>query len=175
MADNESAERVSREAHDRVVRERDELKSKLEELSGSLQDMAYEREARKVFAQKGVANPDWAAEMALPHLRSAQSLSEIPELIESERFAPIFQMGQMGTPVAADEDDDRNVPSENARRAPAGPNPGGRNVNGNAALPPVTREEYNAAIARDDMEQIQAWHKEGRLTFKTRALVGRGR
>lgn len=167
----EQTDRVSREAHDRVVRERDEFKSKLDEALAAVKDMSYEREARKVFAQKGVANPDWAAEMALPHLRTASSLDDIPAIIDSERFAPIFQMGQMGTNPTAD-DDDRHIPSESQRRAQPGPNPGGRS-SGQPTLPQVSREEYQAAIEADDLAQIQAWQKEGRLAFKTRAVVGR--
>lgn len=126
MAEDQDG-KVSREAHERMTRERDELKAKVDKLNKVVQDVGYRDRARKFFKDKGVADPDWAAEFALPHLRTVE-LDSLDETLASDRFAPLVQMAVSKAPAP---DDGEGSPEPDASATPppsqtgfSGPNPG---------------------------------------------------
>lgn len=112
---------VSREAHERMTRERDELKAKVEELNRVVMDVGYRDKARSYFKSKGAPDPDWAAEFALPHLRDVE-LDKLEETLASERFAPLVSMASMQAPTTQEP----QAPPTNPGPVTSfsGPNPG---------------------------------------------------
>lgn len=113
---------VSREAHERMTRERDELKQKVTQLEAVVVDVGYKEKARSYFKAQGVADPDWAAEFALPHLRTVE-LDKLEETLASDRFKPLVSMATAQSTPAAPE-----APTPPVNPGPvssfSGPNPG---------------------------------------------------
>lgn len=114
---------VSREAHERMTRERDEAKARLAELEAVVTDIGYKEKARSFFKAKGVTDPDWAAEFALPHLRSVE-LDKLEETLASDRFAPLVTMATAQASPPPPEDTPSVPLNPGAQSSFSGPNPG---------------------------------------------------
>jgi len=119
----EDQDKVSREAHERMTRERDELKAQLAQATNALKDLTIEQKLRSNLKGK-VADPDVAANLLLPHFREVE-LDGIPEALGSERFAPIVSMmAAQQAPVTQTDDTPPPTPPTNGQSAFSGPNPG---------------------------------------------------
>jgi len=125
VADDQTSDKVSREAHDRMTRERDELKAKLDEVSTALTDMALREKTRSALKGK-VADPDIAADFFLPHLRGTE-VDKIGETLGSERFTQMMSLMAASPPAASSDDGDPSAEpplNPGPQSSFAGPNPG---------------------------------------------------
>ena len=151
---------VSREAHERMTKERDELKAKVEELTKVVTDVGYRDKARSYFKTAGVPDPDWAAEFALPHIRGTE-LEKLDETLASERFKPLVSMASMQQAPASEAPPAE--PPEPPAQPPTGfggPNPGAAGGSPEPArkvqpsdLRGMTREQ----VAELDSQGLIAW------------------
>jgi hypothetical protein len=90
-------ESVSREAHERVKRERDAATARLADLEGVVKDMGLREKAIDYFRSQSADDPVRWATVALPHLRET-ALDDIPS-----RLADLFPaVPKAGTQVAED-------------------------------------------------------------------------
>lgn len=124
MPDNQAQElpdTVSREAHQRAIDERNQARAENEALKATVLDMGYEDKARRHFAEKGVDDPDWAASIALPSMKSAKVETDAIGTYLDDTFARLY-------PTAAPPagDDDAGAPTPDAIDPPsfARPSPG---------------------------------------------------
>ncbi len=110
-------ETVSREAHQRMTDERNTLKAQVEELSGTVTDLAFVDKARKHFIEKGVTDPEWAADIALPTIKSAGTELEGIGAFLDDKFARLYpaEAKPPGEEVPAVED---GIPSPDAVSPP---------------------------------------------------------
>ena len=148
MADEDTQEikTVSQEAHSRMTKERDEARARLAELEATVLDVGYMESARKFFKSKQAPDPDWAAEMALPHIRTIPK-EKLESVLASERFNPLWQQA---APTVGEEDEgapDKRLPSV------AQPSPAAEGAV-RAELPKFNSQspEYQSALRRNDRE-----------------------
>ena len=161
---------VSREAHERVLRERDELKAKLDEAATALRDLTLVDKARRIFAEKGVDDPDWAAEIALPHLRTVDKLDKIAEVID-QRFAKLIPTTQTSDTTSSDQQTAPPPPDVDATPAPpfARPNPAaeGAPPNGQRQYYPTDPEIERLIQGPDGKQVLERLEKEGVIKWRT--------
>ena len=113
----ELPETVSREAHQRMTDERNELKTKVEELSNTLTDLSFVDKAREHFTEKGVDDPKWAADIALPSMKSADvEVSDIGTYLD-DKFAKLYPKDGEPAPQGEGSTDD-GVPTPDAAEPP---------------------------------------------------------
>lgn len=86
----EKPDTISREAHERVLAQRDEYQSKLGEASKALADLKLVTEAQAFYTGK-VRDPLAAAEMSLPKIRSVEDQEARQAALEASvpLFAPL--------------------------------------------------------------------------------------
>ena len=63
---------VSRAAHQEMTDKRNALQEENDTLKATVLDMGYNDKARRHFVDKGVADPEWAASIALPSMKAAE-------------------------------------------------------------------------------------------------------
>ena len=175
MAQNDSNQggddRVSREAHDRVVRERDELKATLAERDAVIADVGIRDRARAFFKSQGAQDPDWAAEFALPHLRDTE-LDQIPEVLGSERFKPLISQASPSNDDGGASDGSGESPAQDPGSGFAGgPNPGGQGT----APPPEkispNSPQFKEAVRNNNRQQIEKWDQAGLIDWNPAVLA----
>lgn len=165
MADGPDGTTVSREAHDRIKAERDALKTQVEELSTVVRDVGIRDKARAYFVDKGVTNADWAADLALPHLRDVE-IDKIGETLEGDRFKPLIV--QATPPVEPTGE----PPAEPAPSGFSGPSPGTP-----GGTPPTPQKlsfgspEVQSAIVANDTAQFAKWEAEDRIAWDPRVIA----
>lgn len=167
MADPEDDGRVSKEAHQRMVTERDEWKAKAEQLSATVTDLGTARKLEELLGGK-VADPRGTAEFLLPHVRDVE-IDKLADHIESDAFKArlaLFAPVAAPTPPA-------DPPTPPADPGPGfagpGPSPGGQGQAPSGATS-IRRDspEYQRALAQGDHEQIQKWHDDGLVAAPTK-------
>jgi hypothetical protein len=103
---------VSREAHERVKRERDASAAKLAELEGVVKDMGLREKAIDFFRAQSADDPVRWATVALPHLRET-ALEDIPS-----KLADLFPAVPKAGIPAVPEDTPLSPPSGFNTRQP---------------------------------------------------------
>jgi len=176
VADNEGqSETVSKEAHERVVRERDSLKEQLDKATGALGSYTKRDKAREALKGK-VADPDAIADLVTPHLTDVD-LDAIPDFLGQDRFKALFTTSPTpsnGEPAGDGEGTGEEPPgaAEPAQHGFGGPSP----ANAGSGGPQVGAEEkmevgspqYKALIASGDEEAIKAAYDKGLVSTPTR-------
>ena len=167
MADNEKGDdRVSREAHERVVRERDELKAQVSELGNTVKDFAIRDKARDFFKSKNVPDPDWAADFSLPQLRDVEPDS-IPEVLAGDRFKPLLT--QQSAPD--DPPQGETPPTDPQTGFAGGPNPGAGGTPPSPSKISRQSPEFRDAVRRNDKSQLEQWDKAGLIEWSPEVLA----
>lgn len=166
MADPASDEdRVSKEAHQRVVTERDQLKAKNDELARTVSDLGRNGKIRSALKGK-VSDPDYVADMMLPHLRDVE-IDKLEETLGSDRFKPMVaafatSSGE-GDGDGAGKAPEKDPPADpGSGFAGPGPNPGSGG-NPPAAKQPVAHDspEIRALIETGNHAQVEEMYKAG--------------
>lgn len=172
MAEADQGDRVSREAHERVTRERDQAMSRVKELEAVVQDVGIRDKARSFFKEKGHTDPDWAAEMSLPHLRDT-SLDEIPNVLAGDRFSRFLAVsGSSGEPPAPATDPVAVEPA--ASGFTGGPNPAGGGQPPSPSKISPNSPEFKEAVARNDRALLQDWDNKGMIEWHPDVLAQEG-
>ena len=162
-------DRVSRQAHERVTRERDEALARVGQLEAVVKDVGIRDKAVSFFEEKGVVNARAAAELALPHLRDVE-VDDITSTLASDRFAMLVA-GQASS---------QPPPQEPAVTEPAasgfagGPNPSSEGAPPSPQKISPRSPEFKAAIARNDRAQIADWDNKGMIDWSQEVLAQEG-
>jgi len=85
-------ESVSREAHQRMTDERNQARAENEQLKATILELGLSDKARRHFTAKGVEDPDWAAEIALPSLKGVAGDVDVAEYLD-QKFARLYPKG----------------------------------------------------------------------------------
>lgn len=124
MPDDETtvSESVSRKAHERVVAERDELKSKAQELERAVRDMHRRDKLVEVFQHSQVGNPWSTANSAMRDIRFRDASDEELDTVASSWLEEIRSV--VGAPAASGGEEEQATPAKPAQPAPwVAPNP----------------------------------------------------
>lgn len=154
-------ETVSREAHQRMTDQRNELQTENEQLKATIMDMGYTDKARRHFAEKGVDDPDWAAEIALPVMKSAQVEAEAVGDYLDNQFARLYpQTGEAKEP---------DVPTPDAVETPsfARPTPAAEGQPAAKKVYSTSDPEIKALIAANDVATLERMTEAGELVLRT--------
>ena len=122
MAEN-TTDPVSPEAFERVKRERDDLKSKVEDATRALRDVQLRDAAADLLRQKGVADPYRAAGAAIRDVTlKGLTVEQLPEKLDGWLAE---QKALWGAPAGTADTPALEATPSPARQSPyAGPNPG---------------------------------------------------
>lgn len=165
-------ETVSREAHQRMTDERNELKDKVAELSTTIMDSGYTEKARKHFSEKGLDDPDWAAEIALPSMKSAEvEFANIGTYLDA-KFAQLYP-----TPVEPGaEPTSDGIPSPDASEPPgfARPSPAAEGTPPGQKKYTTADPEIQALIQANDTAGLKQLVDSGQLVLRGNAPVSPG-
>jgi uncharacterized protein YlxW (UPF0749 family) len=83
-------ETVSRAAHQEMTDKRNALQERVTELESTIRDYGYNDKAREHFAEKGVDDPKWAADIALPSMKAASvEVADIGTYLDA-KFAKLY-------------------------------------------------------------------------------------
>ena len=165
-------EHVSREAHQRMTDERNTLKQEVEVLGSRLTDMAITDTARKHFVEKHVPDPEWAADIALPSIKSAGTeLGDVGNYLD-DKFARLYPDAaappQQGDVPAVTDD---GVPTPDAAEPPgfARPSPAGDGAPPGQKRYRISDPEIQALIQANDGATIEKMDKAGEIEWYTSA------
>lgn len=149
--------------------ERNEARAKAAELETVVLQMGYTDKARRHFAEKGVDDPDWAAEIALPVMLSAEVEAENIGTYLDDKFARLFPEGAAPEPVA-------EVPTPDAIETPsfARPTPASDGQPAAKKVYTTSDPEIKALIQANDLATIERMEKAGELVLRTTAPVSPG-
>lgn len=149
MANENDADRVSREAHERVTAERDQFKQLADQARTALADMQAREKARLWFKDKGAPDPDLGAEAAFPHLRG----------VEPEKYEEVLSRGIFDPYLAASGNTTPPAPAVEPSSGFSGtPSPGAGGVPITGATATISQLQARGF----DREQIVAELKAGR-------------
>lgn len=162
-------ETVSRDAHQRMTDDRNEWKAKAEKLTGFVTDLSLTDKARKHFAEKKVDDPDWAAEIALPSIKTSNTeIGDVGTYLD-DKFARLYPTAQPDTEVPSADD---GVPTPDAVEPPgfARPSPASEGA------PPDGLQKYTisdphiqALIEANNVAEIERLHKAGQYVSLSEA------
>lgn len=168
---NGETDTISREAFERIKRERDDLKAKAGELGETLTSYIRREKARAALRDK-VADPDTVADLLAPHLKDIDP-DQVADHVLSDAFAPKLApfLPKEPTPPSAPSGDGEGGQTPQPAIEPngfgAGPSPGGA---GDAPTPSnpgnqirVGSEEWNRMVQANDKEGIKKAYEEGRV------------
>lgn len=167
MADQPNDDgRVSKEAHERIVRERDELKAERDQLAVTVGDLGRARKIEDFLEAKKVDNVRGVAELLLPHVRDVE-VDKLEETLGSDRYKPWIERFVAPATPASDGDGDGGDPpappaDPGAGFSGAGPNPGG---SGDSLDPnrKVSRDEVRRLHDAGQHAEAQKLYDEGRV------------
>lgn len=178
MGDNQTTddlpETVSREAHQRMTDERNDLKAQVQDLSTTVTDLAFADKARKHFVEKGVPDPDWAAEIALPSIKSeGTEIGDLNTFLD-DKFARLYPSATESQPSGEGTDD--GVPTPDAVEPPgfARPSPAAEGAPPGQQKYTTSSPEVQALIAANDREGLERMDKAGQIEWLTSLPVTPG-
>lgn len=163
-AENQS-DVVSREAHQRMTDDRNTLKAERDQLAATVLDMGYMDKARRHFADKGVDDPEWAATIALPSMKTADVEAESIGTYLDETFARLYPE----TPaVPADGVVDDGVPTPDATEPPgfARPSPAAPGGPAQKKVYSTSDPEVQAIIEANDTERFRQMVDAGTIQLR---------
>ena len=158
-------ETVSRASHQRMTDERNDLKAQVEELSGTVTDLAFVDKARKHFIEKGVPDPDWAADIALPTIKSAGTELDGISAFLDDKFARLYpKANEPGTEQPAADD---GIPSPDAAQPPgfAKPSPAAEGSPPGEKKYKYSDPEIQALINANDNEGLKKLADAGKIDW----------
>jgi len=165
------SETVSREAHQRMTDERNSLKEQNATLANTLKDLTYVDKARKHFAEKGVDDPDWAADIALPSMRSSATEFDAIGTYLDEKFAKLY-------PTVAPEGEAKGerVPTPDASEPPgfARPSPASEGAPPGSKKYTSSDPEIQALFQANDTAGLRELVDSGQLILRGSAPVTPG-
>jgi hypothetical protein len=156
-------ETVSRVAHQEMTDKRNTLQERVTELETTIKDFGYTEKARKHFSEKGLDDPDWAAEIALPSMKSAEvEVTDIGTYLD-DKFAKLYPAAQ---PASVPGDD--GVPTPDATEPPgfARPSPSAEGVPPGQKKYTSSDPEIKALYEANDMPKIRALIDSGELVLR---------
>jgi len=174
---------VSAEAHQRMTRERDELKQKLEEATATLTDLHKSNQARDWFisqlddpTKEVVQTASAKADLVTPHLRDVEP-DKIGNVLSQDRFKPL--LGSTTPPAPSGDGNGEGAPKgEESAPVESPPKPppsgfGGPNPSGDGAPPAPDKytldsPEVRTLIERNDGEALKKLYDEGRIAEPAR-------
>jgi len=171
--DSNLPDMVSREAHQRMTDERNQLKARVSELEATVLDFGLADKARRHFQAKHVEDPDWAAEIALPTIRqNAGEIEDIGSFLD-QKFARLYPSGDIPSPSTPPAD---TTPMPDAVQPPgfARPSPSGEGQPPGQKKYRTTDPEIRALIAANDKAAIERLDREGLIEWRTAAPVTPG-
>lgn len=167
MADTQTQtdlpETVSREAHQRMTDERNALKAERDQLAATIKDYGYMDKARRHFSEKGLDDPDWAAEVALPAMKSADvEVDAIGQYLD-DKFSRLYPQAATDTPTAPE------VPTPDAIETPsfARPSPAGDGQPAAKKTYTTSDPEIQALIQANDVATLKRMTEAGELVLRT--------
>ena len=158
---SEESPDLSQEAFDRVKGQLEAASAKVTELGDVIKDQTYTEKARKHFDGKQVADPDWAAEIALPSMKSAGTeVDDIGSYLDT-KFSNLYPVEE-----SAEDAEPEPVASPDAVEPPgfARPSPAGDGTPPEQQVYTIDSPEIQALIESNDKAKLQAMEKEG--TFR---------
>ena len=168
---SEEPSEVSQEAFDRVTGQKDALEAKIADLEGVVKDQAYMEKARKHFDDKKVDDPDWAAEIALPSMKSAGTeVDDIGSYLDT-KFSKLYP-----TDNGEEPEPEPNVAAPDAVEPPgfARPSPASDGTPPDQKVLTINDPEIKALIEGNDLAAIQAMEKEGTFRWAYTATPEKG-
>jgi len=163
---NEMPEQVSREAHQRMTDERNDLKAQVADLSTTIMDFGYTEKARKHFVDKGLDDPDWAAEIALPSMKSAAvDVDNIGAYLD-DKFAKLYPA--VGTPGETPAAEEASIPTPDATEPPgfARPSPASEGTPPGQKKYSSSDPEIQALYQANNMPEIKKLVDSGQLVLR---------
>lgn len=160
---NDLPETVSRDAHQRMTDERNDLKAQVADLSTTIKDFGYTEKAREHFAEKGVDDPRWAAEIALPTLKSASvEVADIGTYLD-DKFAKLYPTATPGDGATTD-----GVPTPDAAEPPgfARPSPAAEGAPPGSKTYTTSDPEIQALIQANNQPEIRRMIDSGELVLR---------
>jgi hypothetical protein len=174
QATTDLPETVSREAHQRMTDERNDLKAQVQDLSTTVTDLAFADKARKHFVEKGVSDPDWAAEIALPSIKSdGTEIGDLGGYLD-DKFARLYPSETDSQPSSEGTDD--GVPTPDAVEPPgfARPSPAQEGAPPGQQKYTISSPEVQAIINANDREGLEKMDKAGLIEWHTESPVTPG-
>ena len=170
MPDQGERETVSVEAHQRVLQERDDLKSRVEELARVATDVAKLNSAYDHFRAKEAADPYGLAQAAIQNVnvRDASADDDLAARLDGwyDERVRMFGVSPSAPPVASEASDQAPAaaPAATPRPSAAGPNPAapGEPVTAGGRLRPGDAE-YKEILQREGLDGIRRLEREGRV------------
>ena len=172
MSEKEQADTVSVEAHQRVTKERDDYKAKIQELETQLTANRKVSAAESFLRRKGIPEAELGSRMELisPHL-AQMDVAQIEEQLSSDRFSLV--VSGTSNPQGEVEGEGEGETPEPASEAPPTPGFGGPSPTGQG-LPPTEKKftlkspEVRDIIQRNDKAALERLYKEGRIETPVR-------
>ena len=163
QAQSEMPENVSREAHQRMTDERNDLKAQVADLSTTIMDFGYTEKARKHFTDKGLDDPDWAAEIALPSMKSAAVEVDNIGTYLDDKFAKLYPTVTPEGEIVAE-----SIPTPDAVEPPgfARPSPASEGTPPGQQKYTSADPEIQALYQANDMPRIRELIDSGQLVLR---------
>jgi hypothetical protein len=167
-ADHDDADAtVSRQAHERVTRERDSAQARVSELEAVVKDLGLREKAIDYFRGKGVDDPIRWATLALPHIREGDPAQA------GDRLDSLFgDLPGTAAPPAAPEGGVVNPPPTGFQTR--GPNPAAEGQH--PRLEPVKpgSEEWRKVIREEGLDGMRRLDRDGRIAWSAENLKAQG-
>ena len=166
---NESLpETVSKEAHQRMTDERNDLKAEVKTLSGTVRDLGLVDKARKHFIEKGVADPEWAADIALPTILAEGEVADVGAFLD-DKFARLYP--EKKEPGSEQSVADDGIPSPDAVEPPgfARPSPAAEGTPPGQKKYKYTDPEIQKLIQDNDNEGLKKLADAGQIDWVSTA------
>ena len=163
---NEMPETVSRAAHQEMTDKRNTLQERVTELETTIKDFGYTEKARKHFAEKGLDDPAWAAEIALPSMKSAEVEVDNIGTYLDDKFAKLYPTTAANDGVEPTLPD--GIPTPDATEPPgfARPSPAADGVPPGQKKYTSSDPEIRALYEANDMPRIRALIDSGELVLR---------
>ena len=162
---------VSRAAHQEMTDKRNVLQERVNVLESTIKDYGYTEKAREHFAGKQLDDPAWAAEIALPSMKSAGvEVDDIGAYLD-DKFAKLY-------PAAAPEGEPvtDGVPTPDASEPPgfARPSPAAEGAPPGSKKYSMSDPEMQALVQANDVGRLKELVKSGQLILRGSAPVTPG-
>lgn len=158
-------ETVSREAHQRMTDERNELKAKVQTLETTVRDLHTYDKVRRHFVEKGVEDADWAADVAVPSVTAKGVEGDAVASYLDEQFARLYPTGSQGTPQT--QQVEQEVPTPDAVEPPsfARPSPAGDGAPPGQQKYRISDPEIQGLIQSGNKAEIERLDKAGQIEW----------
>jgi hypothetical protein len=153
--------------------ERNDLKAQVQDLSTTVTDLAFADKARKHFADKNVEDPEWAAEIALPSIKSdGTEIGDLGGYLD-DKFARLYP-GEAGDPSTEPTGD--GIPTPDAVEPPgfARPSPAAEGLPPGQQKYTISSPEVQQLINANDREGLEKLDKAGQIEWHTNLPVTPG-